>query len=392
MHLLTKYSLESGQKIGKIHVYEKYYPLPINKYIIIQPWSKPSKNYSYWDEILSILYPILNKNNIYIVQVGGEKEEPLKFCINTQGTTSFGQLEYLISKSMLVLSTDSISAHLAGHYNKHLVTLISNNYSSAVKPFFGEQNKQIILEPLVRNELKPLFTDNENGKKQIDTIPPELIINSVLKLLNLGENFNYKSISIGSNYNNKGVESLCDDVIDVNKIGCALIGMRMDYNYNLNVLTKQLSFSKCHIITKKEIPIDILNNFKNNITGVVYEITENHNPNFIKNLIDLKIPYQLVSNLTEEKIDLIKLDYMDYGIIYQINNSKIKDKIKNQKEKVFYKSSKLLISKGKFYQTYCDYLNGRNFNPMNIQLQEIIDKNIEELYSESHSCIFYIKS
>ena len=227
MHLLTKYSLESGQKIGKIHVYEKYYPLPINKYIIIQPWSKPSKNYSYWDEILSILYPILNKNNIYIVQVGGEKEEPLKFCINTQGTTSFGQLEYLISKSMLVLSTDSISAHLAGHYNKHLVTLISNNYSSAVKPFFGEQNKQIILEPLVRNELKPLFTDNENGKKQIDTIPPELIINSVLKLLNLGENFNYKSISIGSNYNNKGVESLCDDVIDVNKIGCALIGMRI---------------------------------------------------------------------------------------------------------------------------------------------------------------------
>src|SRR5438552_3113890 len=109
MHLQESYSLQAGQKINKIHTFEKFFPSLPDKYIVIQPWSKPSKNYLNWETVLDLLFPILEKNNIKIVQVGAKDEKPLKYCQQTQGQTSWGQLEYIISKSLLVLSTDSVA-------------------------------------------------------------------------------------------------------------------------------------------------------------------------------------------------------------------------------------------------------------------------------------------
>src|ERR1700735_931511 len=108
MHLAKSYSHQAGQSINKIHTIEKYYPLTMDKYIVIQPWSKPSKNYSNWDEVVELIFPILDKHNIKMIQVGGKDERPLKYCIQTQGTTSWGQLQYIVSRASLVLSTDSV--------------------------------------------------------------------------------------------------------------------------------------------------------------------------------------------------------------------------------------------------------------------------------------------
>src|SRR5688500_1814179 len=104
MNFAELYSLTSGKKIDKIYTFEKYYPLPFDKNIIvIQPQSKNSKNYPYWDTVLGILLPIFKKNNYNLVQVGAANEKLLNGCFHTQGQTSWGQLQYIISHSELVL-------------------------------------------------------------------------------------------------------------------------------------------------------------------------------------------------------------------------------------------------------------------------------------------------
>ena len=66
MHLIQAYSLTAGQKIDKIHTNEKFFALPFDYYILIQPWSKNSKNYSLFSEVLNLIFPLLEKTGLKI--------------------------------------------------------------------------------------------------------------------------------------------------------------------------------------------------------------------------------------------------------------------------------------------------------------------------------------
>lgn len=390
MNLAQLYSLTSGKQINKMYVYPRYYPLPIDNYIVIQPWSKASKNYSMWEEVMDLIYPHLKQLGISIIQVGAKDERPIKYAINTSGTTSWGQLSYIISKAKLVLTTDSISSHLAGHFNIPLVVLISNNFSSAVSPFFGDKSKQTILEPDRTNQ-NPLFTLEEHYPKQIDSICPFKVAESVLKLLDIDTNFNFKSLYMGQFFMNKALENCMDSVVDVKKLNAPNIICRMDINFNLAVLKNQLNLCPCQIITDEPIPASILQSFKPNILGVVYKITHKHNPLFIKDLIKYKIGYQLMSELPINELNTYKLDYMDLGIIHQLNFVIPSELKETNLSNIYFKTGKVLFSKNKFYNSFYSYINDQNFDPMKNEPHKIIDKNIELLLKEKDFCLFIEK-
>ncbi len=390
MHLIQSYSFQSGQSIDKIHTYEKYFAGLPDKYIIIQPWSKPSKNYGNWDEVLDLIFPILQKNGIELIQVGTKDEKPLKYCKGTQGQTSWGQLEYIISKSLLVLSTDSVSSHLAGHYNLPSVTLISNNYSDCVKPYFGDKSKQIILEP-DRTKLKPMFALDEPYPKQIDQIKPEEIAKSVLKLLNLDFSYPYSTLYIGQNFNNKIIESAMTDVIDIKKMGTQNIICRLDWNFDLVKLQHQLSNCQAQLITDKPIPEQILKQYRPAILGIIYEINSQNDPSFVKLLIENKIPYQLISKLPIEELNPIKLSYLDFSPIVRVNSdvpNELKDK---DLSNIYVKSAKLILANKKFYPSYQAYVNGKDFNPQKNEPIKVDQNNISLLYQEKDLMYFLEK-
>ena len=52
MKLIENYSLQSGQKIKTISLLEKFYPISLDKFILIQPFSKSSKSYDLWQDVL----------------------------------------------------------------------------------------------------------------------------------------------------------------------------------------------------------------------------------------------------------------------------------------------------------------------------------------------------
>ena len=367
MKLLENYSLQLGQKIDKCHTYEKYYPLPFeNPIIIIQPWSKGAKNYSYINDVLDIIYPIITKAGYKLVQVGGPNEKVLKYCYHTQGTTNWGQLEYLISKSSLVISADSISSHLAGHYNIPLCVLISNNFKETVSPYFGDKSKQIVLEP-DRNNKNPLFMLDEPGKKQIDEIKTEDIAKSVCSLLNIEYTYNYNTLFTGNIYQNPMIISTCNDVINPAQIGVdsLILDLTLSESFNENILIQQAQICPVSIICNKPLSDNIFNFHKQTkrIREVLYVIDENNSPDFARKVQRNGINLRLISELLPEKINKLKLDYMEISVINKLNyiNPKEIEELKNKDlNNLYFKSAKFYISGGQIYPSKAHLLAKQN--------------------------------
>ena len=195
MHLLSQYALASASKISRPFILEKFFPTSFNKYITLHSTSKPSKSYSFFSEVISIIKSVLDKENIQIIQIGGQSDNKIRGIIDLCGATNINQTAYLIKNSLLHLGIDSFPIHFADFYNKPIVGLYSNNFIGCVEGFFGDKSKQILLEPEVRKQgIKPSFSMDEPYPKQIDSILPEIIAQSVLKLLNLPYSYHYKSL------------------------------------------------------------------------------------------------------------------------------------------------------------------------------------------------------
>jgi len=377
MRLIENYALQLGQKINKIHTYEKYYPLPFDDYVLIQPFSKAAKNYEYISEVIDLIYPFLEKLGLKLVQVGGTNEKPLQKCYHTQGNTDFNQLEYLVSKAKMVISTDSLSAHLAGHYNKPLVVLISNNFKECVSPYFGDKSKQIILEP-DRTKRNPSFSLDEGPNKQLHELKPEQIASSILKLLNIEHSFEFKTLEFGPLYNTKIMEMTPTQVVNPGQFGAEKMIVRMDFFYNEAILIEQLKVCPCIIFTNKEINREILKAFTNQrIHQIIYILGENNsNPDFIKFCQSLGININIISYLSDESINKFKLDYCELGIIHKkhILNPKDNDKYKNLNlDNLYFKSGKTILHDNKFYASFAHILNNVSMANLEQSPQKVID-------------------
>jgi hypothetical protein len=124
---------------------------------------------------------------------------------------------------------------------------------------------------------------------------------------------------------------------------------RLDKEYNQEVLVEQLKVSKVHIITNRPIHPDILNQFKQDILSVTYMLEKENQPNFIQFLKRTGIAYNLISELEGQDFEDLKLDYIDYGVISQMNKPKKEDFDFSSTENLKYVSSKNFVSNNKIY-------------------------------------------
>lgn len=352
MKLLDVYSLTSGSKIDKPFIYESYFPLPFEKYVTFQAQTKfDSKDYSYWQDVINLVFPLLEKNNIKIIQVGNPNEWVYQYTIDLRGRTNLNQLAYVLNRAILHFGSDSLGTHLASNANIPLVSLYSASSSSISGPHFGDKNKQIIFDAFLRAKNgKPSYSSNENPKS-INLIKPEEIANAILKLLNIDFKIPFETIHIGEKYSNRIIrEFIPNNVIQLPNPEFPL-EIRMDLEFNEEILSKQLSLSKALIITKKRINKNILVNFKSNIVAVCYEITENDEPKFVEDLKTLGLGIYLISYLDNDTINNKKINYYEFGVINQIKNeseSKVAS-LKEEVDKLYYKCNKIMFSDSKVY-------------------------------------------
>ena len=113
MHLIERYASSCGVKIGKPYIYDSYFPMSSQKFITFQPFSKPAKNYDYWQEVINLIAPYLKQNNIDILQIGAKEDKRLDNTIYLAGQTTIPQAAYLIKRSILHFGADSFAVHIA---------------------------------------------------------------------------------------------------------------------------------------------------------------------------------------------------------------------------------------------------------------------------------------
>ena len=349
MHLIERYATACGVKIGKPYIYDTYFPLTIEKYISFQPFSKyPSKNYDYWDEVIAIIFPFLQKENIHIIQIGAKDDKPINNTINFCGQTKISQAAYIIKNGLIHVGADSFAAHIASGYGKKIVALYSNNNINNVKPYWTKPEDMILLEPKLNK--KPQYSVNEIPKS-INSIKPEDIAKSILKLLNIKYENLPETKHIGIEYINKTFEIVPDKPLDISKIPIDPIVVRMDYYFNEQVLEFYLQNKKSIIFTNKPINEQLLQKYKGNIPQLIYIIESDNDPSFAKTLKNNTINSAFLSYLPEEQLNLFKLNYMDYGLINRKDHPT--DKININNNNTYFKSSRIILSsEGQFNTKY----------------------------------------
>ena len=370
MHVLEAFATSSGLKISKPYIYEKYYPLNFDKYIIIETNDAKyqSKNYDYWQEVINLILPKLKENNINILQICGQNDPKL---LNTYTITGYtvNQKAYLIKNSVVYIGSNLLGLQLASNYSKKIVGLYGNIYASQNKPYWSNEEDLALIQGF-DEKTKPSYAPQENPKV-INNIKPDTLAQSILNSLNIKYEIKNKFTSIGLNYTNKTIEIVPNMVANPASFGAPNIIVRMDIQFNENFLAAQLAQSKCLIITNKTISENLIKTYKGNITQVVYKIEKENDPLFANLLKNENISFTLISELDQQDINNIKIHYMDLGLIFKLNyKTKENYDYKNIK---YYKSNRFILSNGKLYMSEAAVEKDLPIKDFDKNIQEIID-------------------
>lgn len=360
MHILEQYAVNCGVKIGQPYIFKEYIPIPFDKYIVLHAGSgMESKNYDYYDDVVSFLKPYLDKHNIHIVQIGGEKERKIKNCYYLLGSTK-KQMAYIIDNSLLYFGNDTISLHLASYFQKKIVCASSVLYEECFYPYWSNKKDYVIINSH-RNGLKPSFSNHESPKT-INLINPEEIVKHILNYLNINFNNLPTSIYRGAKSTEAIIEIAPDQIVDKNTFNNFVLNIRLDYfpNFdNLNPILQNLQTRPATIVTNRPINLDVLKIFKKNILSIIYDVTNDINLDFISNLNNNAIKTLLIfknkNNNTEEQFKQRQLSVIDFPniiepIIYKnfdFNNVNL-DNCIFRTNKIFISNNKLYTSKAAF--------------------------------------------
>ena len=362
MKLLELYSLATGLKIGKQFLLDKFYPLDNSNYITIHSGSgMPGKNYDYYNNVLELISLFFKQSKIDILQLGGKDDIPLKYCQNLLGKTDIHQTNYILSKSLLHIGNDSWIQHRAGYINIPVIELFGTTSKSEHSPYNYNPISHFLESH--RNNNIPTFFPNENPKT-INFIKPEDIASSIFKLLNI----NYKSpidtFFIGYNYNPFILEWIPNGIIDPKFMSNTPVTVRQDLFFNEdNMLVAAINGRKLNIVTNKPIKIEILNRIKTNVVGINYEISDNDDIDYIKQLKKIGVQTkvfskekdaQKISNLRLKFFDACTIEYMEdknkQNFIGDAAKYLNKELDKDQKfDTMKYRSNKFIISDGKLF-------------------------------------------
>jgi len=366
MHIIESYATHCGLKIDKPWVYDSYYPMSYEKYITLQPAGGADvRDYAYWDEVIYYIAPELEERGIKVLQIGAGKDRALRGCVHTQGSTSLSQVAYLIKGSMLHAGVDSIGIHMASSYGKKIVGLYCNQWTRSSGPYWSKPEDVVLHEP-DRGRTKPSFSLTEEPKT-INQISAEKIAQSIFDLLGIEKKIPYERVHIGKNYNDINIQNVPTSVAQVSAHANHPVIVRMDIDHNEEILLEQLKRTVCVICSTKPIDRSIIKNYKARIQNFVYYLDDNHDPDFVSFLQSSAVPYSLITRFSDEKLDNIKLDYLDYSFIFKKYQDKEgAEKLKDKDlSKYLFKTRKKILRDGDCYNSVSNLKAGLPMESVN---------------------------
>jgi len=361
MHLVEQYSLAMGARIDKPFIETNYYPLPFNKYIVVENGADiKSRIYGMWPDIILEIKPYLDEHEIAIVQIGHKDSEEIPAAFDLRGRTTTTQQAFLLKNAMLHCSTNDFLLDIASSFNVPVVAMYGNTFAEVARPYWGDRSKHVILESH-RNGRKPSFLAEENPRT-INFINPEEVAYSVLKLLDIQVKNKIETKFIGDLYTTHILEAVPDFSPPQSFNPGIIINLRMDYKFDLQHMVNWGSNRKINIFTNKVIDLNYLNAIKSNIVGIQQEVCTDLNTKYLGILNNLQIKCELFTK-NERALGKLRMKYFDYKVSLKKEKTlkDIKDKAFDISDNLHYKSNKLLFSNGKKYLNKYDYFVGRDY-------------------------------
>lgn len=352
MHLLDAYSRTTGLRIDEMHLMTHFYPLGIDQpyIVVVTSTGAPAKNYSYFRLAIEKLRRPLLQKGVKIVQLGNQDDERIGADVDACGKTTTFQYFDIISRAELVLCGDTSALHVAGHFNRKIVSLFSISHPKISGAYFGKEENQVYLTP--SSDWRPSFNPNENPKT-IDQIMPERIVGAVSKFLDL-EGTPFETVHIGSEFRVTMLESIPDAVVRPDFYPEAPLNLRLDKGGEEGFVYEQLRYRKSVIVTDKPLNLPLLHQLRGNVAGIIYLVTENDDPKFLEALHRNAFPYRLVSLLPENVVRDKKLSYADFNLLER-KDPLTKDSVKllgDISANTRFSSNKRILSNNKAYLSY----------------------------------------
>lgn len=358
MHLVEQYALSCGVKIDKPSIDVSYFPVVPERYITLHASNRiQSKTYDYYNDVMHMLNPFLEKANIKVIQIGGQSEQRISYCIHHQGQTSIKQSAYILQNSMLHMGTDSFSIHVASGFDKKIVGLYSTLYKECCGPYWGDNKNYILLEP-DRKKYKASFSDKEYPKT-INTIMPEKIASSVLELLDIPNNLNnLETLHIGRAYHSGSLAVVPNHVMPKAFAKDQPANILGNEHFDEEKIAQWAYSRKVNIFLDQPMQINYLKAVKNNIHQINYYVQPDDTEDFFKAVQKLGIKLKLVCK-DENKINDLRLKFFDWDV--HLVDKKTKKDIDNY-EKIChntrYKSAQVIVSDSKIYSSKAAWRHG----------------------------------
>jgi hypothetical protein len=380
-HLIEEYSKSLGVKISKPIVSKHFWPVTYDGYITICVDSQiQSRNYKYYNTVIDIIKQSLDKRNIKIIQIGSAKETRLQNVDSCFFDLNFKNFAYVISKSMLHIGVDNVFSHYASSINVPLVTLFGNVYETVSNGYWSKN--QISMEAPWKT--KPCLGAHDVNDS-INKIKPEEIAKSIFQQLGIVDRINMKTKFIGDFYNQQIVEVVPDSFSPIEGLKNHHVFIRCDYVMDQSSVLNWCDYLNSYsIFTRSELDLQFCNHFSKKIKNISYilnknsSITEQH----LLALRNLNID---VTILVEEESDLpeIREKYFDFDVhlYFKADKSLLGDE-QLDFSKLFFNSSKVILSKNKKYSSRYDFINGNNSVDKNLNLLDnpVLLEDLQHFY------------
>jgi hypothetical protein len=349
MHLIASYAASSGLQISKPYIYPRFFAIPWEKFILLHAGGgMNSKRYDYFTEVVELLKQ--SAPEYEIIQIGGADEAAIPKTVDFRGKTDIHQTAYLIQNAGLLLGNDSCNVHIASGFDIPIVALYGPTTVENHGPYFSSPEKtELLVADLNGN--KPSYSAEEYPKT-INTIKPETVAQSVLKLLGKDPSLiTRKSIYFGQQYNFSNIELIPNCLLDGSFLPETIPTIRMDYEFNEDILARNLSVRQHRIVTDKPINLNLLAHLKQRIPLLVYDIKEGYSVEFVSAVRKLGINFVLSSLLKGDELAQAKLDFFDFNVVTEREHGGAKFLEGNPQIKsgMKYKTNKFLLSNNKFY-------------------------------------------
>ena len=373
MHLAESISLSCGAKLSKEKLYQKYAPIDSNKFV-----SFHKSQYDQYQEVINLIKPTLDSLGIDIIQIGGCNYPNIKSIVNVK---DYCAASYILNKSLLHFGEYSILFDIAASVGTKSVILNSIGPENVICPFFENSRSSTILNNYSEKNESPYY-DAATSKHLVNKIYPENVAESIFAQLGIEYQKPYETVFRGANYRENFTEvniyPIKKYVYDLQRINNPII--RLDFNYDLEFLERQLAVSKCRIRTNKKIPLEIITKYRSNILGIDLEAKLNSNcAEFIQTVKKNKIELLVYSFENETKSSDLKMEFLDIEKINFQNQNAQKVEVDFSDENLYFKCDEIILYKDKAYLDVKDILNEKVFTPNTFN--KVSDFNLSEVLS-----------